>query len=221
MIGAVARASETYLMPAFINKMFGTNFQIVTGYQAAGKINLAIESGETDAAITTWNDVTNYHPDWLAEGKMRLIMQIALEKHPDLANVPLLLDYAQNQANHDLIAFMSSGSMMGQSYAAPPGVPAPVVEALRRAFDETMKDPDFIAKMQSAKMAFNPLSGEELTKFVPPAAFSSAEPNTLSRRMSSSSCTASAGAEPSSLASTSRGLARKVAVSIILAPKKT
>jgi tripartite-type tricarboxylate transporter receptor subunit TctC len=166
VIGAVARASETYLIPAFINKMFGTRFKIVTGYQAAGKVNMAIESGETEAAITTWNDVSNYHADWLRDDKMRLILQIALEKHPDLADVPLLLDLAANQADRDLIAFMSSGSQMGQSYAAPPGVPAPIVEALRRAFDDTMKDPAFIEKMQTAKMAFNPMSGEELTRFV-------------------------------------------------------
>jgi tripartite-type tricarboxylate transporter receptor subunit TctC len=166
VIGAVGRASETYLIPAFINKTFGTRFKIVTGYQAAGKVNLAIESGETEAGITTWNDVSNYHPDWLRDDKMRLILQIALEKHRDIPNVPLLLDLAQNQADRDLIAFMSSGSPMGQSYAAPPGVPAPIVEALRRAFDETMKDQAFIEKLKTAKMAFNPMTGEELTKFV-------------------------------------------------------
>jgi tripartite-type tricarboxylate transporter receptor subunit TctC len=166
VIGAVARASETYLIPAFINKMFGTRFKIVTGYQAAGKVNLAIESGETEAAITTWNDVSNTHADWLRDDRMRLIVQIALAKHPDLADVPLLLDAAENPADRDLIAFMSSGSQMGQSYAAPPGVPAPIVAALRQAFDDTMRDQAFIARMQSAKMAFNPLGGEELTRFV-------------------------------------------------------
>jgi tripartite-type tricarboxylate transporter receptor subunit TctC len=55
---------------------------------------------------------------------------------------------------------------MGQSYAAPPGVPAPIVDALRQAFDDTMKDPAFIEKMQTAKMTFNPMGGEELARFV-------------------------------------------------------
>ena len=166
IIGAVARASETYLMPAFLNKQFGAKFKIVTGYQAAGKINMAVESGETEAAITTWNDVKNYHPDWLRDDKMRIVVQIALEKNPALTDVPLLRDLAENEADRDLITFMSSGSQMGQSYAAPPNVPTPLVEALRRAFDDTMKDPAFIEKMRSAKIEFNPITGEELTRIV-------------------------------------------------------
>ena len=144
IIGASSRTSESYLMPAFMNKMFGTKFKIVTGYQSAGKRNLALETGETQAAITTWNDIRTYHLDWVREGGiMRLVVQIALQKHPELPNVPLLLDYAENQADRDLLEFMSSSSQMGQPYAAPPGVPAPIVETLRRAFDATMKDPAF------------------------------------------------------------------------------
>ncbi len=167
IIGASSRTSESYLMPAFMNKMFGTKLKIVTGYQSAGKRNLALESGETQAAITTWNDIRTYHLDWIREGGiMRLIVQIALQKHPELPNVPLLLDYAENQADRDLLEFMSSSSQMGQPYAAPPGVPVPIVETLRRAFDATMKDPAYIEKMQTAKMEFNPITGEELAEIV-------------------------------------------------------
>jgi tripartite-type tricarboxylate transporter receptor subunit TctC len=165
--GSTGRVSETYLMPVFMNKVLGTKFKMVLGYQAAGKMNLAIEAGETEASITTWNDIRNYHLDWVREGGiMRLIVQIALQKHPELPNLPLLLDYAENDVDRDLIAFMSSSSQMGQSYAAPPGVPAPIVETLRRAFDATMKDPAFIEKMQAAKMEFNPITGEQVTEVV-------------------------------------------------------
>ena len=97
---------------------------------------------------------------------MRLVVQIALQKHPELPNLPLLLDYAENQADRDLLTFMSASSQMGQSYAAPPGVPAHIVEALRLGFDATMKDPAFIEKMKTAKMEFNPATGEEMTKIV-------------------------------------------------------
>jgi tripartite-type tricarboxylate transporter receptor subunit TctC len=165
--GASARTSETYLMPAFMNKVFGTKFKIISGYQSAGKRNLAIENGELQAAITTWNDVRTYHLDWIRDGGiMRLVVQIALSKHPELPNVPLLLDYVDNQADHDLIEFMSASSQIGQPYAAPPGVPAPIVEALRRAFDETMKDPGFIEKMKAAKIEYNPATGEEMAKII-------------------------------------------------------
>jgi len=167
VLGASSRTSESYLMPVFMNKMLGTKFKIVTGYLTAGKRNLALEAGETEAGITTWNDIRTYHADWVREGGiMRLIVQIALARHPELADVPLLLDYAANQADRDLIEFMSSSSQMGQSYAAPPGVPAPIVEALRRAFDATMKDEAFLEKMRAARMEFNPATGEGLTTIV-------------------------------------------------------
>jgi tripartite-type tricarboxylate transporter receptor subunit TctC len=165
--GASGRTSESYLMPAFMNKMFGTKFKIVLGYQSAGKRNLALESGELEAAITTWNDIRTYHSEWVREGGiMRLVVQIALTRHPELANVPLLLDYAENDADRALLEFMSSSSQMGQPYAASPGVPAPIVEALRRGFDATMKDSGFIEKMQTARIEFNPITGEELNRIV-------------------------------------------------------
>jgi tripartite-type tricarboxylate transporter receptor subunit TctC len=166
VIGASGRSSETYLNPAFMNKVFGTKFKIVTGYQSAGAMNLAVERGETEGAFSTWNDVGSYHPDWLPDGKIRIVLQIGLAKHPTLTDVPLLIDLAENDADRGLVAFMSSDSQMGQSYAAPPGVPAPIVKALRQAFDDTMQDPGFIEKMQAAKVQFNPMNGEELGRSV-------------------------------------------------------
>jgi len=164
---AASRTSESYLLLAIMNEMFGTKFKIVSGYQSAGKRNFALENGEVDAAITTWNDVRAYHLDWMREGGiMRLVVQIALQKHPDLQNFPLLLDYAENLPDRQLLEFASSSSQLGQSYAAPPGVPAPIIEALRRAFDATMKDPDFVEKMKISKIDFNPISGDELKALI-------------------------------------------------------
>ena len=166
IIGAVGRASETYLNPAFMNSVFGTRFKIVLGYQGAGRMNLAVESGETQGAFTTWNNISTQHSAWLRDKKIRLILQIAGKRHPDLPGVPLMLDLAKNDADRALVSFMSSPTQMGQAFAAPPGTPAHLVNALRRAFDATMKDPAFVEKMRSAKMEFNPATGEEMTEIV-------------------------------------------------------
>jgi tripartite-type tricarboxylate transporter receptor subunit TctC len=166
IIGAVGRASETYLNPAFMNNVFGTRFKIVLGYQGAGRMNLAVESGETQGAFTTWNNISTQHPDWLRDKKIRLILQIAGKRHPDLQNTPLMSDFAENDSDRALVTFMSSPTLMGQAFAAPPGTPAHLVNALRRAFDATMKDPAFTEKMRAAKMEFNPATGEEMTDIV-------------------------------------------------------
>jgi tripartite-type tricarboxylate transporter receptor subunit TctC len=166
IIGAVGRASETYLNPAFMNSVFGTRFKIVLGYQGAGRMNLAVESGETQGAFTTWNNISTQHPSWLRDKKIRLILQIAGKRHSDLPDIPLMSDLAENDADRALVSFMSSPTQMGQAFAAPPGTPPQLVNALRRAFDATMKDPAFIEKMRTANMEFNPATGEEMTEIV-------------------------------------------------------
>jgi tripartite-type tricarboxylate transporter receptor subunit TctC len=167
IIVASGRTSETYLMPAFMNRVMGTNFKIIMGYQSAGSRNLAVQNGEAQASITTSNDVRHFHAARIKDGgEMRLIVQIALKRDQSLPDLPLLLDHAKDQADRDLIEFMSSSSLMGQTYATSPGVPAPIVNALRRAFDATMKDPAFIAKMNQAHMDFDPATGEEVTQIV-------------------------------------------------------
>ena len=125
-----------------------------------------MKSGETQGAFTTWNNISTQHPDWLSEKKIRLILQIAGARHPDLPDVPLMAELAENDADRALITFMSSPTQMGQSFAAPPATPPRMVDALRRAFDATMKDPAFVEKMRSAKMEFNPATGEQMTEIV-------------------------------------------------------
>ena len=166
IVGAVGRASETFLNPAFMNNVFGTRFKIVLGYQGAGRMNLAVESGETQGAFTTWNNISTQHPSWLRDRKIQLILQIAGKRHPDLPDTPLMSDLAENDADRALVSFMSSPTQMGQAFAAPPGTPPHLVNALRRAFDATMKDPTFTEKMRTAKMEFNPATGEEMTDIV-------------------------------------------------------
>jgi tripartite-type tricarboxylate transporter receptor subunit TctC len=164
IIGSAGRASDTYTNPAVMNQVLGTKFKIVVGYKSAVDVNQAVETRETDAASTTWSDLSNNHADWLTNKKVRMLVQIALERNPELSDVPLLVDLASNEADRKTIEFMSSSSQMGQAFAAPPDVPAAVVGALRTAFDETMQDPDFRAVARKLNMRINPLSGVELAK---------------------------------------------------------
>jgi tripartite-type tricarboxylate transporter receptor subunit TctC len=166
IVGSVGRASVTYQIPAFINNIFGTKFKIVTGYRSAGATNMSVEVGETQGAFTTWNDIQSYHPDWLRDGKVRVVIQIAIQPHPELKEVPLLTDFASNKDDRELVEFMSSSSELGQTFAAPPGVPAQIVDALRKAFDDTMKDPSYVERLGKANVQFNPMTGQQLTQEV-------------------------------------------------------
>jgi tripartite-type tricarboxylate transporter receptor subunit TctC len=166
VVGSTGRASETFINPAVMNQMLGTRFKIVTGYKAQPEVNLAPQRGETDGAFSTWNNISNIQAEELKQGAIRVILQIAPHRHQNLQSIPLLSDMTDNRETRDVIEFMTSSSQMGQSYVAPPGTPAPILAALRKAFDDTMKDPAFVADLQRANSEFNAIGGDELTSIV-------------------------------------------------------
>jgi len=166
VVGSTGRASETFINPAVMNQLLGTKFKIVTGYKAQPEVNLAPQRGETHGAFSTWNNIGNIQGEDLKKGAIRIVLQIAPKRHPDLQEIPLLTDMATSDEARAVIAFMTSSSQMGQSYVAPPGVPAPVLDALRKAFDGTMNDPAFVAELRRGNIELNPIGGKELTAIV-------------------------------------------------------
>jgi tripartite-type tricarboxylate transporter receptor subunit TctC len=164
IIGSAGRSTPTFSEPAVMNKVFGTKFKIVIGYKSAVDVNQAVELRETDAATTTWSDLTNLHADWIRDGKIRVLFQIGLTRIPELANVPLLSEQSADDESLQVIRFMSADSEIGEGFVTPPGVPPSVVDMLRRGFDETMRDPEYQAEVQKLNIKLNPRTGEEMTK---------------------------------------------------------
>ncbi len=166
VVGSTGRASETFINPAIMNQMLGTKFKIVTGYKAQPEVNLAPHRGETHGAFSTWNNISNIQGEELKKETIRIVLQIAPKQHPDLPKVPLLLDMADSDEARAVIEFMTSSSQMGQSYVAPPRTPDSILAALRKAFDETMKDPAFVTELQHGNNELNPIGGKELAAIV-------------------------------------------------------
>ncbi len=155
--GTTGKGSETFIDPAVINSVFGARIKIVAGYKGSADIMLALERGEVDVLSATWGNFTGNHPDWLTQGKVRFLVQIALAKLPVIESVPLLSDLAKNDADRKLIEFMSLvTTAVGYSVMAPPGVNDTIVTALRRGFDDTMKDPDFLADAKKRRIDISP-----------------------------------------------------------------
>jgi tripartite-type tricarboxylate transporter receptor subunit TctC len=166
IVGSTGRASETFINPAVMNQVLGTKFKIVTGYKAQPEVNLAPQRGETDGAFSTWNNIGNIQAEELKSGTIRIVLQIAPKRHRDLADVPLLIEMAASDEARAVIEFMTSSSQMGQSYVAPPGVPEPILDVLRTAFDATMRDPGFVSELRRGNIELNPIDGRELTEIV-------------------------------------------------------
>jgi hypothetical protein len=147
--------------------MFGARFKMVPGYPGGNDINLAMERGETQGRCSIpWSTVKATRRFWIDENKVSLLMQYSLSKHPDLPNVPLVMDLAKNDEQRTILKLIFGRQVMGRPFAAPPGVPADRVAALRKGFMDTMADKDFLAEAEKAKFEITPVSGEKIESLV-------------------------------------------------------
>jgi len=167
VIGATSPTGGNYIYPALVNRLVGTKFKIVTGYQGGNAIDLALERGEVQGrGSNPWSAWKATRPDWVRTGWLIPLVQVTLIKHPDLPNVPRLIDLAPDEAARGVLQTMSLVADIGRPIFLPPGVPSDRVAALRRAFDETMTDPAFLADAARLQEEVRPASGAALATLV-------------------------------------------------------
>ena len=168
LIGGLSVGAFSIDMAILANEFFGTKFKIVTGYKTSPEIQLAVDRGEVHGVMgTSWNAFKRATPTWLPEGKVRMIVQYGFKRDARFADVPLYIEFAQTDAQRQAIKFMVGNLVHGKPYFAPPEIPADRLLILRRAFDATMKDTDFLKDIEASGVEIsNPMRGEELAQFV-------------------------------------------------------
>ncbi|MDH3288585.1 MAG: tripartite tricarboxylate transporter substrate-binding protein [Betaproteobacteria bacterium] len=162
IIGASGRGSETYQDPTIINSVLGTKFKVITGYKGGGEMDLALERGETTGDAGPILSVFVRQQHWLQKNLIRFLVQTGSERHFRLPDVPLLTEFARNDEERAVFAFMSARANIGRTLVAPPGVPAERVAALRKAMADVLKDPAFLAEAEQRKMDVIPASAQEV-----------------------------------------------------------
>jgi tripartite-type tricarboxylate transporter receptor subunit TctC len=162
--GATARGSITYTFPQMMNELFGTKFKLVTGYTGGNEINLAMERGEIEARNNTWSSWKATRPDWLREHKIAIIAQSS-PPAPDL-DAPLVNDLAGNDEQRRIVDLVFSGCALGRPLAITPDVPPDRVAILRAAFDQAVKDPEFLADARAANFDVDPIHGVDMQKTI-------------------------------------------------------
>jgi tripartite-type tricarboxylate transporter receptor subunit TctC len=165
VVGATGTASGSYLYPYAMNQLVGTKFKIVTGYPGGNNVNLAMERGEVGGrGSNSWASWKSTHPQWLAEKKIFILVQVALKRNAELPDVPTMAELAKNDLDRQVLTFISADTAISRPLLTNAGVPAERVEALRHAFDETMKDPEFLAEAAKSKTDINAMTGEQAQK---------------------------------------------------------
>ena len=167
VVGGTGGSADTDQFPKVLNEVLGTKMKLVTGYPGGNDINLAMERGEVQGRCGwSWSSVVSTRANWLKEGKVNVLVQLSMKKHEDLPKAPLVLDLASNQEERQILRLVFARQAMGRPYMAPPDVPADRVKILRDAFMATMKDKQFLAEANKAKLEIDPVSGEEVQEIV-------------------------------------------------------
>jgi tripartite-type tricarboxylate transporter receptor subunit TctC len=166
-VGGTGAAADTDQFPKVLNGVLGTKFKVVTGYPGGNDVNLAMERGEVGGRCGwSWSSVVATHMPWVKEKKVYILIQLALAKHPDLPDVPLVMDLAKSKEETQMLKLVFARQPMGRPFLGPPGIPAERVAALRKAFMDTLKDKAFLAEAEKAKLEINAVSGEKVQEIV-------------------------------------------------------
>jgi tripartite-type tricarboxylate transporter receptor subunit TctC len=166
--GGAGAASTPVFYGRIFNQILGLKARFVNGYPGQNEILLAMESGEVEAMTSPfWSSIRTARPDWIPQHLVRVLFQYGQKPHPDLAGVPFAVDLIGNEADKILLRAASAPLVLGRPFAAPPGVPADRLAALRAAMMATFQDPAFRADCEQQRLdCSDPKSGEEIAGLI-------------------------------------------------------
>jgi tripartite-type tricarboxylate transporter receptor subunit TctC len=165
-LSGTGAGSTVSIYPTVMNNVYGTKFKIIMGYKGSAEAQLAVERGEVEGHSTAWTAVKVGHPDWRPSKKISILAQFALTPHPDLKDIPTAVSLARNDEERQIVSAIVAAADIGLAFFTTPGVPADRVTVLRRAFDETMRDKDFLNEVDKLKLTASPMKGEDLQQLI-------------------------------------------------------
>jgi tripartite-type tricarboxylate transporter receptor subunit TctC len=162
-LGGSAVGADTDVFALVLRNVFGAKIKLVSGYPGGNEINLAMERNEIQGRCGwSWSSIKSQKAAWLRDKKINLLVQFALEKVPDLPDVPLVVDLAKTIEQRQVLRLILARQVMARPFLAPPNVPEDRKQALRKAFDATMKDADFLSEAAKADLEVNPIDGAKI-----------------------------------------------------------
>ncbi|MBI3045910.1 MAG: hypothetical protein HYY78_24140 [Betaproteobacteria bacterium] len=167
IVGGTGEGADTDTFPKVLNNVLGTKLKLVTGYPGGTDVLFAMERGELEGRCGySWSSAVTTHGDWLRDKKMNVLLQISTEKHPDLPDVPFVMDLAETDQARQILEFIFARQAWGRPFLAPPGVPADRAKALQDSFMAVIRDPGFIADVKKQKLEVNPLPGPRIAQLI-------------------------------------------------------
>lgn len=164
VLGTAGPGSGNHIYPLVLNAILGTKFKLIAGYPGSNEVAIAMERGEVQGT-GSWNisGIMQSRPDWLKDGLLIPLVQQSLAKHPSLPNVPLVTELGKTEADRKVLQLIFAQQVISRPLLAPPQIPADRAQALRAAFDTTMKDAAFLDEAAKRRMEItDPMTGDQV-----------------------------------------------------------
>ena len=166
-LGGIAPGNATDDVPKILQAGIGLPIHLVSGYKGTSEVRLAVEGGEVFGVCMGWDSIKATWRKVLDSGDVAIVLQATARPHPELPKIPLAISFAKTQEGRRLIEVgIQDMSAIFRPYVLPPGTPKDRMEVLRRAFVETLKDPEFLSAAEKSRLSIDPVSGEEVKKIV-------------------------------------------------------
>ena len=175
VLSAIGAAGTAATVPWALNRLIGTRFKVVLGYQSSPDTGLAMERGEVNGTGSTSWDYLETKRDWLEQRKITVLYAIALSRYHRIPGVPTIAEFAVDDRDRKVLELISTGSTIGRAVIGPPGLPADRTSALLQAFDAMVKDAEVLADAKQRNLGVDPSTGAELQRMVADVAAAPAE----------------------------------------------
>jgi tripartite-type tricarboxylate transporter receptor subunit TctC len=165
-LASTVPGDSVHIRPVIAAEAVGANFKIIQGYPGTADMRLAMQSGDADAACWGWESMKVTGADMMQRKEAIPILQIGLERHPDLPNIPNILDFPMSNDAKAMLRLVAGPGAIAKLFAVSPGTPQSLLNVLRKGFADTLKDPELLADAEKSKMSISYASAEQVTKII-------------------------------------------------------
>jgi len=166
IVGATGKGSIGYMNMVALKKLLGLKMRIIAGYAQLEDLDLALERGEVQGRAATFISITTRKMDWINDKKISNVVQFSLRRDSAWKDVPLAQELTKDPEVQRIFRFLAAPSTVGRAFNLPPGTPPDRVAALRKAFEDTVKDPAFIAEAHAKKLPLDWVPAKDLEEAI-------------------------------------------------------
>ena len=163
IFGGGSTAATTFQHPTALKNILGAKIRVIPGYPGSREINLAMHRGEVNGVCSMdASSIKSQFSDDVASGRLKLVIQMGAKKSEEFGAIPSVFDYARTDEQRAVLEVLFKQLLLGRPLAGPPKMPADRLQAMRTAFDATMKDVDFRAEADKVGLEIDPASAAEV-----------------------------------------------------------